>query len=51
MRRNPECYEYIKEEFKKDKNCFIIAGRKNESVYKKASSIMRNDEFVNFIIK
>jgi len=30
MRRNPECYFFINEEFKKDKNCFIIAGRKDE---------------------
>ena len=51
MRRNPECYEFINENFKQDKNCFIIAGRRNEKVFKKAPSSMRNDEFINSVIR
>ena len=46
LRRNPECYQYIKEEFKDDENCLIIAGRKSQNVFDHAKEELRNNEFI-----
>ena len=43
LRRNPECYQYIIEEFKNDENCLIIAGRKNKKVFDHAKEELRKN--------
>ena len=51
MNRNPKCYKYLDEEFKSDRNCFIIAARKDISIVKIGPAQFKNDRFISFLIR
>ena len=51
LRRNPECYQFIIEEFKDDENCLIIAGRKSKKVWDHAKDELKNNEFIYKVIR